>query len=81
MKIKGKMYRTVVGPVLMYGTETWALTMAQENKLEIAEMRMLRWLCGVTNMGWVSRRVVSAYDIVNASYLPTTTKMYDLEIR
>ena len=30
--------------------------------------------------GWVSRRVVSACDIVNASYLPTTTTIYDLEI-
>ena len=31
--------------------------------------------------GWVSRRVVSAYDVVNASYLPTTINIYDLEIR
>ena len=31
--------------------------------------------------GWVSRRVVSACDLVNASYLPTTKKNYDLEIR
>ena len=35
----------------------------------------------VTVQGWVSRRVVSACDLVNASYLPTTTKNYDLEIR
>ena len=29
----------------------------------------------------MSRRVVSAYDVVNASYLPTTINIYDLEIR
>ena len=32
-------------------------------------------------LGWIPRRVVSAYDVVNASYLPTTIHIYDLEIR
>ena len=41
VKIKGKVYRTVVRPALMYGSETCALKKAQENKLEVAEMRML----------------------------------------
>ena len=35
---------------LMYGAETWALKKAQEKKLEVAEMRMLRWMCGVTKL-------------------------------
>ena len=34
-----------------------------------------------TKQGWIPRRVVSAYDVVNASYLPTTINIYDLEIR
>ena len=53
VKIKGKVYRTVVRPALMYGAETRALNLkkAQENKLEVAEMRMLRWMCGVTKLG------------------------------
>ena len=50
MKVKGKVYRTVVRPALMYGAETWALKKAQEKKLEVAEMRMLRWMCGVTKL-------------------------------
>ena len=50
MKIKGKVYRTVVRPALMYGAETWALKKAHDNKLEVAEMRMLRWMCGVTKL-------------------------------
>ena len=33
MKIKGKVYRTVVRPALVYGAETWALEKAQEKKL------------------------------------------------
>ena len=50
VKIKGKVYRTVVMPALMSGAETWALKKAQENKLGVAEMRMLRWMCGVTRL-------------------------------
>ena len=50
VRIKGMVYRTVVRPALMYGAETWALKKAQENKLEVAEMRMLRWMCGVTKL-------------------------------
>ena len=48
--IKGNVSRTVVRPALMYGAETWALKKAQEKKLEVAEMRMLRWMCGVTKL-------------------------------
>ena len=50
VKFKGNVYRTVVRPALMYGAETWALKKAQENNLEVAEMRMLRWMCGVTKL-------------------------------
>ena len=48
--IKGKVYRTVARPALMYGAETRALKNAQEKKLEVAEMRMLRWMCAVTKL-------------------------------
>ena len=50
VKIKGKVYRTVVRPALMYGAETWALKKAQTKKLEVAEIRMLRWMCGDTKL-------------------------------
>ena len=38
MNIKWNVYRTVVRPALVYGAETWALKMVQENKLEDATM-------------------------------------------
>ena len=50
VKIKGKVNRTAIRPALIYGAETWALKKAQEKKLEVAEMRMLRWMCGVTKL-------------------------------
>ena len=33
---------------MMYGSETWAVNAEQEAKLERAEMRMVRWMCGVS---------------------------------
>ena len=40
----------VVRPAMMYGAETWAVKKAQEKKLDVAETRMLRWMCGVAKM-------------------------------
>ena len=34
----------------MYGADTWAVKKAHEKKLDVAEMRMLRWMSGVTKM-------------------------------
>ena len=49
-KVKGKLYTTVVRLAMMYGAETWAMKKAQEKKLDVAEMRMLRWMSGVTKL-------------------------------
>nr|KYP34423.1 Retrovirus-related Pol polyprotein LINE-1 [Cajanus cajan] len=48
LKLKGKFYRTAVRPAILYGTECWAAKGKHENKLHVAEMRMLRWMCGHT---------------------------------
>ena len=50
LRVKGKVYKTVVRPAMMYRAETWAVTKAQEKKLDVAEMRMLRWMSGVTKL-------------------------------
>ena len=42
VKLKGKAYKTVVRPALLYGAETWATSRGQEARLEVNEMRMLR---------------------------------------
>ena len=33
---------------MIYGSEIWAVNAKQETKLETAEMRMVRWMCGVS---------------------------------
>ena len=48
VKLKVKIYCTVVRPVLIYGSETWALRRKEEAKLERTEMRMLRWIMGIS---------------------------------
>ena len=68
---------------------TWGLA-NKENEIQTM-WNFLKKLClcleqlfyhtNVLNLGWIPRRVVSAYDVVNASYLPTTINIYDLEIR
>ncbi|KAK3569572.1 hypothetical protein QTP86_001661 [Hemibagrus guttatus] len=43
-RIKGKVYRTVVRPAMLYGLETVSLRKRQESELEVAELKMLRLL-------------------------------------
>ena len=47
---KGKVYKTVVRPAMMYGLETVPLTKKQEAELAVAELKMLRFSLGVTRM-------------------------------
>ncbi|KAH1204730.1 Retrovirus-related Pol polyprotein from type-1 retrotransposable element R2 [Glycine max] len=48
IKLKGKFYRTAVRPAILYGTECWAVKSQHETKVGVAEMRMLRLMCGKT---------------------------------
>ena len=33
---------------MVYGSETWARTVELNNRMERTEMRMVRWICGVS---------------------------------
>jgi len=45
--LKGKFYRTAIRPTLLYSTECWAIKIYAQ-KMSVAEMRMIRWMCGNT---------------------------------
>ncbi|KAK3548079.1 hypothetical protein QTP70_004507 [Hemibagrus guttatus] len=49
-RIKGKVYKTVVRPAMLYGLETVSLRKRQEAELEVAELKMLRFSLGVTRL-------------------------------
>jgi hypothetical protein len=40
--LKTKIYRTIILPVVLYGCETWSLTLREECRLRVFENRVLR---------------------------------------
>jgi hypothetical protein len=40
--MKIKIYRTIIQPVVLYGCETWPLTLREEHRLRVFENRVLR---------------------------------------
>jgi hypothetical protein len=44
--LKIKMYKTVILPVVLYGCETWSLTLREEHRLRVSESRVLRKILG-----------------------------------
>jgi hypothetical protein len=55
--LKIEIYRTIILPVVLYGCETWLLTLREESRLRVSENRVLRrifrpkrdWVMGVEN--------------------------------
>ena len=45
-KLKIKIYRTVILPVVLYGCETWWLKLREERRLRVFENRVLRRVFG-----------------------------------
>ena len=56
--LKSKVYKTVIRPVLMYGSETWALTAQDTRKVAAAEMKILRWSSGHTKFDRIRNTVI-----------------------
>ena len=48
LKLKGRIFKAVVRPAILYGAETWTTTKRAVCQLEVNKMRMLRWSAGVT---------------------------------
>jgi len=45
-KFKDQVYRTIILPVVLYGCETWSLTLREERKLRVFENMVLRRIVG-----------------------------------
>jgi hypothetical protein len=48
---KVRIYKTGIFPVVLYGCETWSLTVRQEHKLRVFENRVLRRIFGPRAVG------------------------------
>jgi hypothetical protein len=44
--VKVKIYKTIILPVVLYGCETWSLTVREEHILKVFENRLLRRIFG-----------------------------------
>jgi hypothetical protein len=44
--MKIKIYKTIILPVVLYGRETWSLTLREEHRLMVFENRNLRGMKG-----------------------------------
>jgi hypothetical protein len=48
--LKIKIYRTIILPVVLYGCETWSLTLREESRLRMFENRVLRRIFGTLRL-------------------------------
>nr|GEW06525.1 putative reverse transcriptase, identical [Tanacetum cinerariifolium] len=60
LKLKGKFYKVAIRPTTLYGSECWPITKAQATRVEVAELRMLRWICGKTMIDMIPNGVFRA---------------------
>ncbi|CAG4933975.1 unnamed protein product [Parnassius apollo] len=44
VKLKGQVYKTIIRPVLTYGSEAWPVLERHRQLLHVTEMNMLRWM-------------------------------------
>ena len=67
IRLKAKFHKTVVRPAMLNGTGTASMKKTEEKKMDVAEMIMLRWMCGVTRE-----------DRTRNEYIRVTTKVLEV---
>ena len=77
MRVKGKFYRTAVRPAMLYGSECWAARKDHVQKLCVAEMRMLRWMCGKTKKDKIRNEHIRR----NVGVVPLALKLRENRLR
>jgi hypothetical protein len=55
-KLGKKVFKVAFRPAMTYSAETWANEKTQEIKMNVAEMKMLRFACGQTRMDKIENK-------------------------
>lgn len=58
LKLKDKFYKVVVRLTILYGVECWPIKNSHVQKLKVAEMGMLRWMCVHTRLDKTRNEII-----------------------
>jgi len=77
-KLKTKIHRTIILPVVLYGCETWLLTLREECRLRMFENRVLRRIVGperdVVKMEWSKLHTEELNDLYTSQIIVQVIK-------
>ena len=76
VKLRGKIYYIMVQLALLYGSEYWPVKHMQVQKLSIAEIRMIRWICGHIIMDKIRNQIIRE----NVGVAPIEDKMRETKL-
>ncbi|EYC11992.1 hypothetical protein Y032_0048g1550 [Ancylostoma ceylanicum] len=76
-RFKSKVYRTVVRAVALYGAECWAATKEVERRLIGMEMKMQRWMAGITRLDRICNQDIRQ----RFGVAPITDKLREARLR
>ncbi|XP_070013521.1 uncharacterized protein [Nicotiana sylvestris] len=76
-RLKGKFYGMMVRPTMLYGAECWPVKNSHVQKMKVAEMSMLRWMCGCTMRDKIKNEVIRD----RMGVTPVEDKMWELRLR
>ena len=77
---KIKMSRTIIFPVVLYGCETWSLTLREERRLRVSENKLLRSIFG-PKMDKVIGEWSKLHDDIEKNEMGGTCSTYEGEER
>ncbi|XP_070019343.1 uncharacterized protein [Nicotiana sylvestris] len=75
--LKGKFYKAVVRPAMMYRAECLPVKKSHIQKMKVAEMRMLKWMCGHSRMDKIRNDDIRE----NVCVAPIDDKMREARLR
>jgi len=58
LKLKGRVYSMIVRPTLLDGVKYWPIKRSNVQRMRVAEMRMICWICGHTRLDKIRNKVI-----------------------